>query len=196
MQTENEAQLRAKEIYLNSAILENNFTPHSEARIAKALKMENFEGSSSSVGRWKKKFGWENLLNSKITAALNQDKKVKDILRNGGLEAAVKNTEVDVKRNSVLIAGSYQFLEREVERILTSLEQNNRPPTEEEFDRMYKIARLSTDRHDKMLDRLANMPPETIGADEVLERLKSTQIEYEENPQTTIITLTPEAEEG
>lgn len=188
------SQLRAKEIFINSAILENNFTPHSEVRIAKALEAEGYEGSSSSIGRWKKKFKWQELLNAKIAAALSSQKEVKDIIRNGGLEATVQNTKVDVKRNSMLIAGTYQFLEQEVGRILQNIEETGRAPTEDEFDRMYKIARLSTDRHDKMLDRLANMPPESISAKEVLERLKNIPIEYEEVEEETI-TIKPNEED-
>lgn len=194
------AQQRAQEIFLSSAVLDNNFTPNSEKKIAEALRIEGFEGSASSVGRWKQKFSWQQLLNAKITAAITDDKNTQDILHNGGLEVVVKNTKVDVERNNVLIAGSYQFLELEVERILKNMEEGKRAPTEDEFDRMYKIARLSTDRHDKMLDRLANMPPRAISVEEVRERLASMHIEYEdaqieETPRASVMTLTHQNEE-
>ena len=174
-----QAQLRAQEIYLTSAVLENNFTPNSEVKIAMALKLEGFEASSTSVGRWKKKFEWEKLLHVKISAAVTEDSKTKAIVSNSSLEATVKNTEVDIKRNSVLIAASYQALEYEANQILKVVEEGKRPLSEVEFDKLYKIAKLSTDRHDRMLDRLANMPPEAISSQEVYERLKAIPIEYE-----------------
>ena len=174
-----EAQIRAQEIYLTSAVLENNFTPNSEVKIAMALKYEGFEASSTSVGRWKKKFEWEKLLHVKISAALSEDSKTKAIVANSSLEATVKNTEVDIKRNNVLIAASYQALEYEANQILKVVEEGKRPLSEVEFDKLYKIAKLSTDRHDRMLDRLANMPPEAISSQEVYERLKAIPIEYE-----------------
>ena len=174
-----EAQLRAQEIYLTSAVLENNFTPNSEVKIAMALKLEGFEASSTSVGRWKKKFEWEKLLHVKIGAAITEDSKTKAIVSNSSLEATVKNTEVDIKRNNVLIAASYQALEYEANQLLKVVEEGKRPLSEIEFDKLYKIAKLSTDRHDRMLDRLANMPPEAISSQEVYERLKAIPIEYE-----------------
>ena len=174
-----QAQLRAQEIYLTSAVLENNFTPNSEVKIAMALKLEGFVASSTSVGRWKKKFEWEKLLHVKISAAVTEDSKTKAIVSNSSLEATVKNTEVDIKRNSVLIAASYQALEYEANQILKVVEEGKRSLSELEFDKLYKIAKLSTDRHDRMLDRLANMPPEAISSQEVYERLKAIPIEYE-----------------
>ena len=174
-----QAQIRAQEIYLTSAILENNFTPNSEVKIAMALKLEGFEASSTSVGRWKKKFEWEKLLHVKIGAAVTEDSKTKAIVSNSSLEATVKNTEVDIKRNNVLIAASYQALEYEANQLLKVVEEGKRPLSEIEFDKLYKIAKLSTDRHDRMLDRLANMPPEAISSQEVYERLKAIPIEYE-----------------
>ena len=174
-----QAQLRAQEIYLTSAVLENNFTPNSEVKIAMALKLEGFVASSTSVGRWKKKFEWEKLLHVKISAAVTEDSKTKAIVSNSSLEATVKNTEVDIKRNSVLIAASYQALEYEANQILKVVEEGKRSLSEVEFDKLYKIAKLSTDRHDRMLDRLASMPPEAISSQEVYERLKAIPIEYE-----------------
>lgn len=173
------AQQRAQEIYLDTAVLENNFTPSSETKIAEALKIEGFNASSSGVGRWKKKFEWEKLLHVKISAAVSEDTKANAIIKNSSLEAVVKNTEVDIKRNNTLIAGSYQALEYEMVRILDVVSKGDRPLSEIEFDRLYKIARLSTDRYDRMLDRLANMPPEAISSEEVIERLRNMPINYE-----------------
>ena len=174
------AQKRAMEIFLDSAVLENNFTPHSEARIAKALEAEGYEGSSSSVGRWKSKFNWVELLNAKITASLGEDNAVKEMVKHSSLELAVKKTEVDVQRNSTLIAASYQALEHDVRIILEGLEKHpERRLSEEDFKRVFSVARLSTERHDKMLDRLANMPVQSLSTQEVIERLNSVTLELE-----------------
>lgn len=173
------AQQRAQEIFLSSAVLENNFTPNSEEKIAEALKIEDFEASSSSVGRWKKKFGWNVLLKAKVTASIVEDKTAKAIIANSSLESLVRKTEVDIKQNNILISASYQVLEYEMTRLLKVVADNKRGLTEDEFDRLYKIARLSTDRYDRMLDRLASMPRELTSPAEIMERMKTMRIQYE-----------------
>ena len=196
-----EAQIRAQEIFLTTAVVENNFTPNSEVKIAEALKIEGYDASSSSVGRWKKKYEWEKLLHVKISMAMTQDESAKKIIQNSSLDTAVKNTEVDIKRNNILIAASYQALEYEANMILKVVEDGKRPLNEIEFDKLYKIAKLSTDRHDRMLDRLASMPPEAISSQEVYERLKNIPIEYENNVEeaeiigASTLTLTENNEE-
>lgn len=173
------AQQRAQDIFLSSAVLENNFTPNSEAKIAEALKIEGFEASSSGVGRWKKKFGWEELLATKITASIVEDKTAKAIIKNSSLESLAKKTEVDIKQNNLLISASYQVLEYEMTRLLQIVADGKRGLTEDEFDRLYKIARLSTDRYDRMLDRLASMPRELTSPQEIMQRMKDMRISYE-----------------
>lgn len=182
------AQERAQELYLSTAVLENNFTPNSEAKIAEALKLEGFEASSSGVGRWKKKFGWEELLKAKVTASIVEDKTAKTIIANSSLEAIVKKTTVDIDRNNLLIAASYQALEYEMNRILQVVADNKRSLSEDEFDRLYKIARLSTDRYDRMLDRLASMPRELTSPQEIMQRMKDMRIKYEEEIEEAEIT--------
>lgn len=197
------AQLRAQELYLSTAVLENSFTPNSELKIAKALNIEGYEASSSSVGRWKKKFNWETLLHVKISTAVTENTQAKNIITNSSLDTVVKNTEVDIVRNNVLIAASYQALEYEMKHILKVVEEGKRPLSEIEFERLYKISRLSTDRYDRMLDRLANMPPEAISSQEVAERLKAVKIDYEKEEveeaeiigATQSVTLTHQNEE-
>lgn len=182
------AQERAQELYLSTAVLENNFTPNSEAKIAEALKIEGFEASSSGVGRWKKKFGWEELLAAKITASIVEDKAAKAIIKNSSLESLVKKTEVDIKQNNLLISASYQVLEYEMTRLLQIVAEGKRGLTEDEFDRLYKIARLSTDRYDRMLDRLASMPRELTSPQEIMQRMKDMRVQYEEEIEEAEIT--------
>ena len=182
------AQERAQELYLSTAVLENNFTPNSEAKIAEALKIEGFEASSSGVGRWKKKFGWEELLATKITASIVEDKTAKAIIKNSSLESLVKKTEVDIKQNNLLISASYQVLEYEMTRLLQIVAEGKRGLTEDEFDRLYKIARLSTDRYDRMLDRLASMPRTLTSPQEIMQRMKDMRVQYEEEIEEAEIT--------
>lgn len=173
------AQQRAQEIFLSTAVLDNNFTPNSEAKIAEALKIEGFDASSSGVGRWKKKFGWEKLLKAQVTASIVEDKTAKAIIANSSLDSLVKKTEVDIKQNNRLITASYQVLEYEMTRLLQIVADGKRGLTEDEFDRLYKIARLSTDRYDRMLDRLASMPPELVSPQEIMKRMENMRIQYE-----------------
>lgn len=118
MDVMNEIQQKAFDIYIQSASLENDFTPISERALAKKLHDMGLKSSMSAIGRWKKKFGWVQSLQNKVTLAMSEDKPVKDMLRNSSLKAVVENTKVDIERNDVLMASSYQFFESEAREIL------------------------------------------------------------------------------
>ena len=178
MKQMNETQQKAFEIYLDSATFETDYKPISEEQLAAKLDALGLKGSSSSINRWKKDFNWAQALQNKVTLAMSQDKETRNLIQRSSLESAVKNTKVDLDRNNVLIAASYQILEKEARRIIEK--QNEQGYVSKDDMEIVKFfSTLSTARHDKMLDRLALMPPEAVSAQQILSRLNDITIEVE-----------------
>lgn len=180
MKQMNETQQKAFEIYLDSATFETDYRPISEEQLAAKLDALGLKGSSSSINRWKKDFNWVQTLQNKITLAMSEDKQTRNLIQKSSLESAVKNTKVDLDRNNVLIAASYQILEKEARRIIEK--QNEQGYVSKDDMEIVKFfSTLSTARHDKMLDRLALMPPEAVSAQQILSRLNEIEIEVEDD---------------
>lgn len=184
----NSMQKRAYELWIGNATIENSFLPLSEEALTKRLIAEGYRTSASSVNRWKAKFGWKALLEAKVDAAIVKDDGVRLIVKQSSLETMVKNTVVDIERNDRLLAGSYQGLETVMGRLLKKLE-DGAELSKYETDTLIKIAQLSAERKDRMLDRLSNMPRESVSAEEIIAELHKTQTiyeaEYEEIPNET-----------
>lgn len=180
MKQMNETQQKAFEIYLDSATFETDYKPISEEQLASKLDALGLKGSSSSINRWKKDFNWVQALQNKVTLAMSEDKQTRNLIQKSSLESAVKNTKVDLDRNNVLIAASYQILEKEARRIIEK--QNEQGYVSKDDMEIVKFfSTLSTARHDKMLDRLALMPPEAVSAQQILSRLNEITIEVEDD---------------
>ena len=180
MKQMNETQQKAFEIYLDSATFETDYKPISEEQLASKLDALGLKGSSSSINRWKKDFNWAQALQNKVTLAMSEDKQTRNLIQKSSLESAVKNTKVDLDRNNVLIAASYQILEKEARRIIEK--QNEQGYVSKDDMEIVKFfSTLSTARHDKMLDRLALMPPEAVSAQQILSRLNEITIEVEDD---------------
>ncbi len=180
MKQMNETQQKAFEIYLDSATFETDYKPISEEQLAAKLDALGLKGSSSSINRWKKDFNWAQALQNKVTLAMSEDKQTRNLIQKSSLESAVKNTKVDLDRNNVLIAASYQILEKEARRIIEK--QNEQGYVSKDDMEIVKFfSTLSTARHDKMLDRLALMPPEAVSAQQILSRLNDITIEVEDD---------------
>lgn len=180
MKQMNETQQKAFEIYLDSATFETDYKPISEEQLAAKLDALGLKGSSSSINRWKKDFNWAQALQNKVTLAMSEDKQTRNLIQKSSLESAVKNTKVDLDRNNVLIAASYQILEKEARRIIEK--QNEQGYVSKDDMEIVKFfSTLSTARHDKMLDRLALMPPEAVSAQQILSRLNEIEIEVEDD---------------
>ncbi|WP_314988942.1 hypothetical protein [uncultured Campylobacter sp.] len=178
MKQMSETQQKAFEIYLDSATFETDYKPISEEQLAAKLDALGLKGSSSSINRWKKDFNWAQALQNKVTLAMSEDKQTRNLIQKSSLESAVKNTKVDLDRNNVLIAASYQILEKEARRIIEK--QNEQGYVSKDDMEIVKFfSTLSTARHDKMLDRLALMPPEAVSAQQILSRLNEITIEVE-----------------
>ena len=176
----NEKEQKAFEIYLESASYENDFKPLSEEAISAKLKELGIEASSSTINRWKAKFGWADALKNKITLAMSDNKEVKNLIAKSSLETAIKNTKVDIERNDILIAASYEILEFEAKRIKQK-QNDGKLLNKDDIDIAKFIAGLTTGRREKMLDRMASAPREAVSADEILDRFKDIKLEIEDD---------------
>lgn len=180
MKQMNETQQKAFEIYLESATFESDYKPISEEQLASKLDALGLKGSSSSINRWKKDFNWAQALQNKVTLAMSEDKQTRNLLQRSSLETVVKNTKVDIERNNVLLAASYEIMEGEAKRIVAKQRETG-TLSDEDFERARFISTLSAGRSDKMLDRLAIMPPEAVSAQQLLSRLNGVKVEFEED---------------
>ena len=177
MKQMNETQQKAFEIYLDSATFETDYKPISEEQLAAKLDALGLKGS---INRWKKDFNWVQALQNKVTLAMSEDKQTRNLLQKSSLETVVKNTKVDIERNNVLLAASYEIMEGEARRIVAKQRETGMVSADD-FERAKFISTLSAGRSDKMLDRLALMPPEAVSAQQILSRLNEITIEVEDD---------------
>jgi hypothetical protein len=180
MKQMNETQQKAFEIYLESATFESDYKPISEEQLAAKLDALGLKGSSSSINRWKKDFNWTQALQNKVTLAMSEDKQTRNLLQRSSLQMVVKNTKVDIDRNEMLLAASYEFFEIETTKI-RARQNAGETPTKDETEFMKFVATLTSTRRDKMLDRLAIMPPEAVAAEQLLSRLNGVKVEFEDD---------------
>lgn len=174
----NEMQQIAFNLFLDSANAQNDFTPLSESRLVEELHRMGFKTSTSSVNRWKEKFKWREFLEQKINMALVSDKGLKKAIVASSLDTVVRNTQIDLRRNSLLLSACYEIGEHEIAKILEKSQMGERL-NKEDFNRYIATFKLLADRDDKMLDRLANMSNSTISSEEVLEKLNAIEVEVE-----------------
>ncbi|WP_294966993.1 hypothetical protein [Sulfurimonas sp.] len=194
MNAETTAQQRARELFLNSATLENDFTPISEKKLSELLEADGIETSASSIGRWKLKFNWKEQLQQNIALAFIDDEKIKETVRASALSEVVHKTTVDIKRNEILMSSSYQVLEHVMQKINEKIE-NKQGLRQDDIDNALKVFALAGGRADKMLDRLSNQPPEAISSEEVLQRLFGTTLKVEDEDEIIEITIDGEEDE-
>ncbi len=169
-------ELRALEIYLESATFENDFRPISYSKIADRLKEEEFSGTKSSVGRWAIKHKWEELLHRKRQEAVIASGS--DDLQNKALKIIDEKTEVTVKRNGELISDTYDVMEAFLQRVKDDVSRG--VIRRDDIKLAKDIAVLVTGREDKMLDRLAGVGADTISSEDALKELGSIDVEIED----------------
>lgn len=173
----NEEASIAYEIWINSATLENDFTPITERKLAELLTTKGISSSSSRINRWKQKYGWNKLLEHKVNLALIENKELNRTIKHAALGAAVENTKVDIERNTKLLGVAYSIAEIE----LTELyhKRQNGSLSKDEFKRFEALFKIVADRDDRMNDRLAHIATEAVSSVEVFERLNQISLDIE-----------------
>jgi hypothetical protein len=170
-------QIRALEIYLESATYENDYKPLSCVKLSEKLKAEGFDGcGKTAINDWVNKFEFKKHLELKMQVSFTKDKsiaKTTDTLRQ-----SVEKDLVSVERNGILIGKSYTILEKYTDQVLENIETHNRF-NREDIKMVKDIAVLTTGREDKMLDRLANASQDKVTSDQLMDAFNDVEIEVE-----------------
>lgn len=167
----------AYDIWINSATLENDFTPITERKLAELLTTKGISSSSSRINRWKQKYGWNQLLEHKINLALIENKELNRTIKHTALNTAVENTKVDLERNTKLLGVAYSIAE--IELIELYHKRQNGTLNKDEFKRFEALFKIVADRDDRMNDRLAHIATEAVSSVEVFERLNAITLDIE-----------------
>lgn len=172
------AQIRALDIYLESATLVRDWKPYSFEEIAKILESEELKGSSSSIQRWSKKYKFELLLQNQIKRALASmnDEKVDE----KALDNQVRKQLVDIKRNNELTADAYELMELFMAQTMNDYDTTQRISSEN-IKIVKDIAVFTGGREDKLLDRMANIGEDKLTSEEIKKEHEAVDIEIEED---------------
>lgn len=176
----NEKQQAALKLYLESATLFNDYTPDSDAVIALKLQEAGIQSSKTSVERWRKQFDFKGQLEIRVSAALSQDQKVRDLIAKAGDDALIDKTVVDLERNNNLTSKCYEILEAKADLVLEQYKKTQ-VITQKDAELAIKIATLTAGREDRMLDRKAMLgAAELISKQDVLSQFSEIEIEVED----------------
>ena len=176
----NEKQQAALKLYLESATLFNDYTPDSDAVIALKLQEAGIQSSKTSVERWRKQFNFKGQLEIRVSAALSQDQKVRDLIAKAGDDALIDKTVVDLERNNNLTSKCYEILEAKADLVLAQYKATQ-VITQKDAELAIKIATLTAGREDRMLDRKAMLgAAELISKQDVLSQFSEIEIEVED----------------
>ncbi len=169
-------QIRALEIYLETATFDNGYKPSSLEKIANLIKSENLEASSSSIGRWKKLFSFEKHLDLKMQTEYLA--KNGDDVKNKAISTATQETVDRFKTNGNLIDDLYIVASCFVDKVKEDIGNNNY--IRDDIKLAKDLLILTTGREDKMLDRLANTPTETVSSDDILKQIAEIEVDIED----------------
>ncbi|WP_151946592.1 hypothetical protein [Aliarcobacter butzleri] len=170
-------QIRALQIYLDSATYDNDYKPFSCVKISEQLEEEGLEGSKSAVNRWINDFDFKSHLELKIQTSFSKDKSLARTTET--MRQAVEKDLVTVERNGKLISSTYAILEKYTENVLENIERTGRY-VRDDIKLVKEIAILTTGREDKMLDRLASLGGDKVSSDKLLQEFNEVEIELED----------------
>lgn len=176
-QPKEQNQIRALEIYLESATFDNEYKPLSRVKIAEQLNAEGFDGSKSSVDRWIKDFGFESHLQLKVQSSFTKDKDISKTTE--ALRKTVETDLVSVARNKELMSSAYEVMELFTDRVLATAQTDVNRVRRDDVKLVKDIALLTAGREDKMLDRLALAGHERVSSKELKAEFEMIDIEVE-----------------
>lgn len=170
-------QIRALQIYLESANYDNDYKPFSCLKISEQLQMEGLEGSKSAVNRWINDFDFKSHLELKIQASFSKDKSLARATET--MRQAVEKDLVTVERNGKLISKTYEILEKYTENVLENIERTGRY-VRDDIKLVKEIAVLTTGREDKMMDRLASIGGDKVSSEKLIKEFNDVVIDLED----------------
>lgn len=173
-----EAQRLAYEIYIDSPSVLNDWTPITEKNLQAKLKEAGHSVGAGTINRWKKKFKWAEALEAKLVVAMSSDDS-RELVKTHALKTATKSTQVSIEANNALVAMGYDVAYNEMA-LLKLKSDNGEDLSPKDFKKFIELMKLFTEREDRMLDRLAQIPRVAISANEILSKLEVIDIEVEE----------------
>ena len=179
MKSMNPDQKRAFEIWLESADFESDFKTISLPKLAERLKAEGIQTSTSALGRWKLKFGWDDALEAKVTAATVKDGPAKEIIEKSSLQASTQKILDDFEANEKLKSDSYDLLQLQMVHYREKIKTGKKFSKDEERF-LLKVLEITSNREDKLLDRQALLAATKLtSSEEVLAKLQEEVIDLE-----------------
>ncbi len=171
------AQKRALEIYKNSATMYNDYKPCSIEAIAKQLKEEGYEASSSSVQRWKKKFDFDSYLDLELQSVMVKDNSI--IIAQQATAGAAKKTVVDLEKNAALMGECHDLLQLFVKQTKEVYQKTKHIKNADAKLTLAIYTQCGT-REDKFLDRVANSGGDKLNSDEILQEISAIDVDIED----------------
>lgn len=172
-------QLKAEEIYLDSISYETDYKPVSFPRLKEILGNEGISTSTSALGRWSKKFDWEEKVKKVVTAATLDGGEASDIIAKSSLASNTKKILTDFEANETLKDSAYSILQEQMKFYVKEME-TKKHLSQENTKTVIKILEVTSTREDKLLDRQAMlMATKLANSTDVLAALQDELIEVE-----------------
>jgi len=172
-------QQRAEEIYLDSISYETDYKPVSFARLAELLLHERIQTSSSALGRWSKKFDWDEKAKKIVTAAMLDGGEASDIMKRSSLEKNTKKILKDFEANEQLKNDAYSVLAEQMKHYVAEMNKFHSLSLDN-TKIVLKILEVTSTREDKLLDRQALlMASKLTQSTDVLAALQNEIIDVE-----------------
>lgn len=169
------AQVRALKLYCSSATIQNGYAPMTFEEIAKELRSEGLQGSSSSIQRWSVKFDFRAHLEAQIQLAVIDGGDAKSI----ALRKIDSTKAVDIIRNNELTANGYEILEIYVNEVLEHHDRTGKISIKD-VKVVKDIVVLTSGREDKLLDRLAGIGGEKLSSSDLKKEFDMIDMDMEE----------------
>ncbi len=172
-------QQKAEELYLDSISYENDYKPVSFPRLKEMLENKGVKTSTSALGRWSKKFDWEEKVKKIVTAATLGDGEASDLIEKSSLDKSTKKILKDFEANEDLKNDAYHLLGIQMKHYMKKVEKNT-PLSLDNTKVVIKILEVTSTREDKLLDRQAMlMATKLANSTDVLASLQGEVIEVE-----------------
>lgn len=183
-------QKRAMDIWLDSATFDNDFKPMTLGMLAKVCDSEGIKTSSSALGRWKKKFGWDEQLSLKVTAATIDNGEANDLISKTSLAESTKKSQDDFQINNEAKALSYFLVVNDLQLLVERIKAGGKT-TREDKKFYLEALKITAGREDALLDRIANslLASNLLSPEEALQALRSTSVELEDDVDITDISI-------
>ncbi|GEM_PF-450378 len=174
-------QKKAFNIYIESATMDNEFTPMSDNSIVKKLVNDGVEGvSKASMQRWRTKFQWKEHLELKVSSVMVKDENARELIVKSSTSAATQAVMDDFKVNEEIKDNAYMMIKQQMQKYKIIFDEGGFLG-KDDFSQLLKILELTTGREDKLLDRQTLLTAtKFVSSDSVFALLNNISLEIED----------------